>query len=518
MNKFKNRQLLLKGALLVALGANLSWNPEQMSLDLASSSGEVLAGESAPAEETETAAAEAPNTNEKSATQPQEKQEKKDKTVRQMTKKVCGKRFLITFRELKIDNELKTEMDIAAHSEEENFKPVKYRVRGGFKLNLENERVRQDVEAEIDRLVKSRYGGSCPGEKKTTVVAKPAVEKKKTVSKKSKRKNKKTELGECRRDKDGERLTDLERAECLIEKLADLESDYDNRSRTKVMTRLEKTIKGEIRSILKKKLKSADEVDLEEGEELLEQVIGQINDLADDHDLDKRRTDRLVKELEALRAGSETYRRSSVLAEEVNSMRADLQARMQQAQAELRANPNDLWLRQQVLNLQGELLVQQNVINQQLQSEIINGPYRSLVYAQQMGLINSTEFKEFTNPISMLRQQLFSSINVNGSALPGVSTLGPNTFTPPTDFMQYRMNLNQRGATVTTPANTTTAASTILGANRFSTSPLATPPAPMNPMLGNYGLSTLTNPLTGTFNCLSCTPSTLSTIPGVQRL
>ena len=513
MNKFGNRQLLLKGALLVVLGANLSWNPEHMSLDLASS-GEVMAGAPAPVEET--VVTEAPASNAKPETQPQEK---KDKTVRLMTKKVCGKRFLITFRELMIDNELKTEMDIAAHSEEENFKPIKYRVRGGFSLNLDNARVRQDVESEIDRLVKSRYGGECPGAKKTTVIAKPTVEKK-TISKKKTSKNKKTEISECRRDKDGERLSDTERAECLLEKLAEIESDYDNRSRTKVMAKLERTIKGELRSILKKKLKSKDEADVEEGEELLEQVIDQINDLADDHDLDKRRTDRLVKELEVLRVGGETYRRSSILADEVNSARADLQARMQQAQAELRANPNDLWLRQQVLNLQGELLQQQNIFNQMMQAQVINGPYKSLLYAQQMGLVNANEFKEFTNPLTLLRQQLFSSINVTGQPLPGVSTLGPNvfnnTFTPPADFMQYRMSLNQGTPAVTAP-NTATAASTVMGVNRFSTTPLATPPAPMNPLLGNYGLPSLTNPLTGTFNCLSCTPNNMA-LSGVQRL
>lgn len=500
MKNFGNKQLLLKGALLAVLGANLSWNPEYKSLDLASS-GEVMAGESAPVEETEPAE---PAKKEEKAKTETKAAPSKDKSVRHMTKKVCGKRFLITFRELTVNNELRTEMDIVSHSESEEFKPVKYRVRGGFSLNLENERVRQDVEAEIDRLVKSRYGGQCPDAKKTTVVIKTSDIQKEPVTRKKRdeRKKKKTVENDCRRDKDGDRLSDQERAECLIETLANLDmGDGDKRSKTKVMAKIERIVKGEVRSTIKKKLKSNDEVDIEEGQELLQKLIDQVDELSDYYDLDKRRTDRMVKELEALQVGGETYRRSSTLADEVNSMRADLQARMQQAQAELRANPNDLWLRQQVLNLQGELLQQQNYFNHQLQSEIINGPYRTLTYAQNMGLINAGEFKEFTNPLTMLRQQLFSSINVT-SPIPGVSTLGPNTFTPPTDFMQYRTELNQRANNLNTFSTTTTTPTVqgVTGPNRFSTNQPVTPAAPMNPLLGNYGLSTLTNPLTGTFN------------------
>ncbi len=490
MKTFKNKQLVLKGALLAVLGANLSWNPAAYnSLDLAST-GEVMADGSATAQEETVETVKAAEASEEAV----EAKEKKDDSVRQLTKKVCGKRFLITFREMTIDNELKTEMEIVAHSEEEAFQPVKYRMRGGLSLNLDNASVRKEVESDIDRLVKSRFGGQCPNTAAVAGIAKP-IEAKKVISS-NKPSNKRT-AGECRFDKNGGRLDDLERAECLLGKLADLDSlDDDRRSRTKVTSQIEKTIKGELRSIVKKKLMSNDEVDNEEGRDLLEQIIDEVQDLADLHDIDRRRADRWIKELEALRVGGETYRRGSALAEEVNSMRTDLQSRMQQAQAELQANPNDIWMRQQVLNLQAELLQQQTFFHQKLQAELASVHYNSLASAQRMGFINATEFKEFTNPFTMLRQQLISSINVTGNSLPGLSTgpnLNTNTFSLPSDFMQYRTGLAQG------TAGTATNATTLTGPNRFSANPAATPVAPLNPMLGNYGLSTLTNPLTGTF-------------------
>ena len=507
MKALMNKQFFLKSALLAVLAANISWNPAFEALHMASNDGESIAGGARPQQIIiqldGKSGPGAVTVNHAKGAQPAEparaQQTKTEVETAQdevasklMTQRICGKRFLINFRETTLDKKVYTEAEVSAHSGTKDFKTFKYRVKGDFKLNLETDDVKEEIAADIAKIVRKRLGDKCAD----NVVEKDKKDKddddKELVEKRKKDKDDlKTAIKECRKDSKGKVLSRDEKVRCHLDKLDSLDPD-DRKSSAKVMAKLEQIVKGDVRKNIKNRLRSKDESDVEEGEELLEDLIERVQDLANEHDLDPRRINRMVQELETLKLGGETFRRSSRLGEEVRSARMEMRAELQDALQYMRSNPSDPFAGQRVMELQRQQLQRNQMFQQQMQMEI-GAPYQQLQNAHRMGMMNMADFREFTNPYRTLHQDLFSSIDVNRGGING----GPL----PSDFMRYRTGLGagQRG---TISGNTT--------GGRFGLT-----------SFGSYGLSNnaLLDSAGGRFsssaiNCLNCS-SSLS-IPGVQ--
>ncbi len=488
------KQGCLKALLLLMLAGNIAWQPALRDLMFASFSSEVVGGNPAPQSAdfgTMPTTTRAPNP-EAVTTQLQGEQDRT--TARHVdTPKVCGERFIITYKEVATDNGRVTEVSAEMQGSPEDTPPmVTFRWRGGFDVNVKRKEVKKENDAKIAKAIQRKMGSSCSSEIESED---PQVSVDRPTDRPSQDRPGREDLtaeerealrhgiNECRLDRRGERLNETEQTRCRLKQLDKLElRDDDRRSHSAVMTKLEKIIRGDIRRSIKNKLMSNDEDKVSDGEELLEEAVEQVRSLTDELELDPRRASKLIGELEALKVGGETFRKSSALDEEVKAAKADMRDQMNQALLALRANPNDPWARQAVIELQRQQMQQQQMFQNQMQYDIIQGPYAQMQGLNQVGLLSAMDMNGFSSPLIQLRQDLMSMIEVNRGGL-NVGPYNQNSVSVPTDFMTYRNGLNNGRA----------------------------------PM-GNFGTSAVDNaPVSGVFNSLNGPPTAAAAPVGGRR-
>lgn len=496
-----NKQNALKASLLLVVAANLSWGPVMRSLNLSSSS-EMADGKSAPpsAPAASTSTSNPPaNAARPSAEGPKPDapakpsqtsnltdttvEDKEAKAPRSEAPKVCGQRFYVSYREIVIGGDTMTEIYVKPHTGIiTGFKPFMLRPRGGFDTNLDNEDIKKDNDSKIATMIKNRLG-RCPEE------VQPAPAPEKQASKEDKEAIK-SGMKACRLNSKGDPLSETQVVRCRLKQLDDIDFDRDDRrGSSKAMAQLEKIVRGDIRKSIKNRLMSSDESKVDEGEELLNEVVEQIKENTTEMNLDPYRMSKLVGELQSLRAGGETYRRSVDLDKQVKDVQSQLREELQQAQMDYRNNPRDPWAAQRLLQVQQDVMNQQKMLFNQAQMEIGNGPLAQLNSAQKQGYISLTEFSQFMQPYNLLRVDLMS---MGGNGLAGSSnpilgnpSLGAvgsmNSATLPNDFARYRAGLAtsfQQNYGVSTP---------IRPAN-IGSAPLSTFGTGSNALTGSPGL------------------------------
>lgn len=453
-----NKQSSLKGLLLLALVANLSWRPAMRSLNLSSeTTGPQAAPAAAPAAPSEKAAPEPAKPAPVAApTTPVPRPDKPistappvetDRSPREESAKICGQRFHITYSEVTAENKTLTEISVEPQVGGIKGFPLNFRSRGGFELTLNSPEVKKDIDDRIKGYVRSKIG-RCPEEVQTvTPTAKDPDEIKADKEEKEKLK---LAIKECRKNRKGDTLTEIEHVKCQLRRLGEVDHDKDKRgSAARAMAEIERLVKGSIRKAIKNRLMSKDSSLNEEGEELLVDTIDTLKELSRSYRLDHGRMAKLITGLEGLRAGGETYRRSAELQEEIRERRTELATELREAQAELRLNPRDPIAQQRVIQAQQAAMYASREYHTQLQLDVAGGPYAALIASMRLGGISSSEFSEFTNPFRLVQRDIQSLVNpqallsgnLSGSSLnPSLGVLGNyQSITLPNDFMNYRM-------------------------------------------------------------------------------
>ena len=233
----------------------------------------------------------------------------------------------------------------------------------------------------------------------------------------------------CKVDEDGNRLSSAERARCNLRLIGEIDYKYGNeRSGKRAAERkLKSIVNGQLKASVKTKLMSKDPSKVEEGEEMLDDMIAQVSDLANELDLDPRKSERMIHQLEGMKAGSEVYRKSREFQEESRELRSELQqAHMQYQQT-----------RDPMVGMQLQGLMQQyNELQSQMSSELTYGPYQELL--QHRAYMSASEFNQWSQPYDLLRRDMLSMLgggqNQFGSQFGG--------FSAPGNLMQYRSSLS----------------------------------------------------------------------------
>lgn len=468
-----DRQAVLKGLLLTALIANMSWRPALRSLNLSSEAvssapqAPATAPDPSPSPKPPAVNAAAPNDQGPHPDAPAKPDAANvppappAKTQRVEVPKICGQRFYVTYSENGPSSDLYTLVTIKPQTGLiSGFNPIKFQFAGGFSTNLDNADLKKDNDGKLQELIRSRLG-HC--QEDTEVV--PATDNSTTTSTtKADKDALKLAIKECRKNRKGEVLTEIERARCSLNQLDNIDVDPDKRgSAYTALSKIEKVINGSLRNSIKNRLMSKDSGKVDEGEDLLQEALDKISDLSTSLNLDPQRLARLKSGLESLRAGGETYRKSVEMDEQVKSAQTALREELMQAKQNLRLNPNSPEAMLRYRQVSQEMMASEIQFQNDVRSEIGNGPYTSLVAAMRLGNISSTEFGQFAQPYQTLNSDMLSLGNENlllGNTLG--TTLG-TSLTPsigalngqlPSNFQQYRTNLNsslQPNTTLTMP-------------------------------------------------------------------
>jgi hypothetical protein len=484
------RQTALKSALLLALVANISWEPAMRSLRSTDLATEALVSGSgtAPA-----ASSERPSdhpgplptsphgvTVSQQGIQPAQPARPALAEPREGTMRVCGTALHIRFSERYVDNQLETEAQVMEKVSGPNeLGKFAILARGSLRSNLE------DVSAknEIDRVIRET------AEKKLQAAGRTCVsdadrekekEKKKELTEQEK-KELEAKVRECRSNDKGEPLSESDSIRCNLKRLGKIEdnSDDERKARRQVQAEIDK-IMSPIKRGIRSRLMSRDESVVEEGEEMLAEAIENLEDLSATYNLDPRRSHRMVGELRAMQAGGRTFRTSTELSEEAKELRKEI--------AETRRQLGFLpdYMMRQYVNL-----------NSRVDSEILHGPMRDLVGYQTLGYVSSQDYGAYTGPYNALRRDLQTMSDSRSPVLGGApSSLGQtsmfndpgfdplNSIRAPSDLLSYRS-----------------------GGNFRRNYGVSVPQRPPNLTLGNYG-TTLSAPNSSPFQ--SPAPAPLS--------
>lgn len=435
-----DRQQALKGLLLLALLANVSWQPAMKSLDLAST--ETKSGTSAPAAapapEPEAAPQDPIGGNAKAATG--------QRADQASTLKVCDQRVMLTYSEVKTDKGYRTNVTVKPQLGG-GFKPFNYKnIEGGLAQTYDDAGAKADIEAKLTGIIRNRIGGTCAFQ--TSVSAQVAAE----IPQASPQDKEKVARGmrECRLDARGEVLSESKRMVCELRRLSEIDCNNDRMSgKARATAEIDRRVKS-IRAHVKNRLMSRDEDKVEEGEDTLSEVQDTLKDLAVECELDPTKMSRMASGLESLRAGGETYRRSVEYDETVKAAKEELRQQYMEVDQMARANPRDPVVQMQAQQLRSEL---QNRYNQ-LKMDIItnvNPFYTTLLNAQRTGLMPLSEFSQFAQPYQILGRDLnslsnpqllmydnYGGINPN---MGGIGGYGGQPQMQPGNFVQYRQGL-----------------------------------------------------------------------------
>ncbi len=517
------KETALKGLLLLALLANISWQPALETLNLTQQSssgapsGETLGGsgggsKTQPATQPATQPT-AADTNEQPETLPPENEPQDtsgtkatgEGRMKQGISNICGVNVYITFTEINVDGKPFTAINIRPHSGG-SFRPIDKRIPGNFALNLDKPDIKKFLDNDNAAMVRNRLGNRCVFETENTV----RIENNNIPEQSERDRDRlKKDMNECRVNSSGKPLPEFDVLECKLRRLSNIDVDTDRRGgELRAMVQLEKLVK-ELRPHLKRRVISRDEEEIRDGEEKIDEIVDILKERAVDLNLSPARIAKIISILESLKTGGETYRRSIEFDEKVKGVKEEARGELLDIESRLAANPRDPI----ALNDRMMMRVKLNSTYDQLLREAsayVNPSYNALLSAQRMGLMPMSEFSQFAQPYQLLGRDLNTLTNpqfiINdgpgGVFNPSIGAMG-TTYGQPlayTDFNAYRSNL---------------------AGNRFNAigSNLMAPPSiyPQVPYQMNNGANNMFTGQ-GVFNSMNGAPSNVHTDPRVANM
>lgn len=445
------RQTILKGLLLLALLANVSWQPAMRTLDLSSETKSGTQAPAAPAPEAATAPAPAPAPD----TIGDNKAASGKRADQATTMRVCDKRVMVTYSETQDANGRPKTSVLVTPQVGGGFKPFRYNVNGGFNLTVDKADVKADIDGEITKIVRNRIGSACAFQTSTSA----QVEVENPQAPIAEREKIKRGMRDCRLDARGALLTEAKRTSCEIRQLTEVDCTNDRiGGKARVQAQIEKHLQN-ARAGIKNRLMSRDDDKVEEGEDMLQETLDSLKDVAAECGLDAYKMSRMASSLDTLRAGGETYRRSVQYDETVRAAKDELRQQFQEVDAMARANPRDPLVQMHTQQLRAELQNRYRELQMDVVSNV-NPFYTSLLNAQRNGLMPLSEFSQFAQPYQILGRdlnslsnpQLLMFDNYAGSFNPAMGGLGGYQYgqsAPNSNFVQFRQGLanNYNGIT-----------------------------------------------------------------------
>jgi len=274
------------------------------------------------------------------------------------------------------------------------------------------------LESEVTKDVAQRKGCPAPA----TETAAKSDEDIKTLEEKvakcellKTRKDGKTQFVEFKKDSDKQR--------CLINRISRLDSskerDESGRRRTKDSSaEIERIVRSELRSDINRLLKSEDESKSENGRELADDTIEAIRQAQSSGEISLQKASRLINSLEGMKSGAEVARLSRERREEAQIVRGNIA----DAKSEFDRNPMDFSARAQLQNAYNDALS----LNWEIEQQIIRGPYQDFNWYSRNSSMASEDVRDYLAPYRQLRQEMDAMLlRIHGRSGPGSQAAMP---------------------------------------------------------------------------------------------
>lgn len=459
MKTLNSHHTKLKILLLTALAANVSWQPAMDAINSVDFASETVkaAGGTAPGPSQITgqgplstspnavtvgdstikpqSAASVPGASSSSTANPTSTKKLKSAKRDADTREVCGRTYLVTYKEIEEKGEVKTVMKANEFAAKETKTLFSMKIPVSIaNLNKKSE----SLFKELDRSIREHknLNDDC---KAVDQVAQEKKEAKKqtAAAKKSEQERIAKGKAECTLNDAGKAIEKDERFECNLERLASIKEGDG------AAAKVERLIRDELKKDLKPLLLSKDSEKRALGMERLEQVMDTLEDIEIEADLPKSRADKLMKQLTAMKTGAEVIERASAFESDVHGLQNDFREKWSDYKAT--GSP--------------ELIPQLNTLNylhsmldMRIKAAMNSGPNMALQRHLQFGNLTSTEHGEFNAPFMSLQQDMINMLNIGASGPatnlaspgPGVTPDFSNLPTPRADLDAYRRGLTPR--------------------------------------------------------------------------
>lgn len=428
----------LKGALLMVLAANVSWeHVDFSSTELAS---ETVGGKtatapakpasapaaSAPAPAKADAAKAAPDAAKAEPIQLKAIEQKPVQPSHDSETKICGETYKVHYQQIERDGKTMTEMSTRKASNTSEEWDVAVVLRTDLVGTVAEKESALRILTSNVKEYRSKRKESCGGETVTEV--REAAKEEKKAEKAERDQEIADGVKNCTMDKKGNRIDKADRLECLTAALEKVDKRVDKKGAdgkrlseealTRAVTAEMQRLHKEIKRLAKTELMSKDESRVEEAKELLTRAMDAIEETADVYDLGKSKSGRsnnsiskLIGELSALKQGADTHREGEKYAERAK----DVRDTMRESYAKALAEPLNPWARQEYDRAKNEY----EQLRWDIGNSFENDYMRSLQRFQSNGLMSSVDYKDFTQPYTDIQKFL-------REALGGASTQNAN--------------------------------------------------------------------------------------------
>lgn len=423
----------LKGALLMVLAANVSWEQVDFSsIELAS---ETVGGKTTTAATTSTTAA--PAKTEVVAAKPEvaKPEPKALKPVEQKPAqpsfdseaKICGETYKVHYQQIEKDGKSLTEMSARKASSSSDEWDVAVVLRSDLIATIAEKESAVRILTSNVKEYRSKRKESCA----TDVAAeKKDSDKKEEKGKKAEQKAERDQdiadgVKNCTMDRKGNRIDKADRLECLTEALETVDKRVDKKGSdgkrlseealTRAISAEMQRLHKEIKRLAKSELMSKDESRAEDAKEMLTRAMDAISETADVYDLGKSKSGRqnnsiskLIGELSALKHAGDTHREGERYAERAKEVRDTMRDSYSRALAE----PLNPWARQEYDRAKYDY----DQLRWDIGMNYENDFMRTLQRFQSTGMISSGDYKDFTQPYTDVQKFLREALGGGATA------------------------------------------------------------------------------------------------------
>lgn len=445
------KQVALKGLLLVALAANISWEPFKTLSSYDAASGEVVSASPAlPATRAEETAQLTPAPGARPAVQPRERSTTESvSTVRHEEARTwCGVAFMLRWEKVQGRNEVRGEVIRRFPENQVLFANTE---SGDFAARVLNPDARLAWEKHMETQARSRLGSECadqiatsPAGSNTSTTTNTADAEAKAREEAEKKKRLEADVKNCRRGTDGKSLDSSTRLECNLERLTDIEMvDEDDRKAKRDAQNTFNTIVRQINDDLKKEVKDLMMND-EPGEarQMVDDAVRQITEAGRDAEVSQSSVAKAVRDIQmmyqntykAVSTGKELDQFSDSRKLITDDLMSNLDMLRQQ---EMDAKAAGDQFSAQLAANQASLLIGQGKMLAGEYGRFIDSRIASLRGYQNQGWIDFADFTDFTDSTNALKTQL--AFFQNGGRMTDSNGLPiAGAITVPQNFMEYR--------------------------------------------------------------------------------
>lgn len=434
-----SKQAVLKASLLMALAANLSWEPFTAFQAYDAASGSESAS---PTPRAATRAEESARVTPPAA--PRVEREGSDRseiqststTRMEETRQWCGVAILLRWEVVPNQNKVRSSV-IRRHPE--NRVLFEHTETGSFETLVRNTESREQGERFLEEQTRPKLGSACAAAPATIAAGSPSngTIAPGTLSSEERRRRE-ADVASCRKDSDGKALDSATRLECNQERLTSIASfDEDDRKAKRDAQNQFNDIVNQIKKDLRKEVKTSLLSDEDSGDarSLVDDAIEAITEAGDEIGISRQIVQRAVSDIRnmygAMSKGKELHDFQERAEQESIDMRARLD--MARSQLDMANSSGDPWAMQHA-NLQMTAVLGQGMTMANVFNRTVDGRIAELRGYERMKWMEASDFTDFTAGIDQLRRDL--DIYKSGGRMS--STTLPTSLSMPENFLQYR--------------------------------------------------------------------------------